>query len=105
MGFRHKSPFIALAKTGSISFGCSLVTDKSLVPIPAAGITAFLNTLEPALPGLAPQFDSLRIPSRQSRSERDADKVTLPKQWNDFSETQNQPRRRRFSLNRLLLSL
>jgi hypothetical protein len=44
MGFKHKSPFFALAKTGSISFGCSLVTDKSRVPKPAAGITAFLST-------------------------------------------------------------
>src|SRR5205807_1093566 len=53
MGFRHKSPFIPLAKIGSISFGCSFVTDKSLVPIPAAGITAFLNTLNQLFPGLA----------------------------------------------------
>jgi hypothetical protein len=28
---------------GSISFGCSLVTDRSRVPSPAAGITAFLS--------------------------------------------------------------
>src|SRR6267143_3408540 len=44
IGFKHKSPFFALAKTGSISFGCSFVTDRSLVPSPAAGITAFLST-------------------------------------------------------------
>jgi hypothetical protein len=39
-----ESLFFAFAKTGSISFVCSFVTDKSRVPKPAAGITAFLNT-------------------------------------------------------------
>jgi len=35
-------------KTGSISFGCSFVADKSLVPRPAAGMTTFLNNQESA---------------------------------------------------------
>jgi hypothetical protein len=39
-----ESLFFASAKTSSISLGCSLVTDKSRVPKPAAGITAFLST-------------------------------------------------------------
>src|SRR5947208_10732287 len=104
MGFRHKSPFTALAKTGSISFDCSLVTDNSLVPIHAAGITAFLNTLEPALAWtMPPQSNSLRIPPRRSRSERDTDGVILPRQQLKDSLRDAKPtRRRRFSLNRLL---
>jgi hypothetical protein len=33
-------------KSGSIFFGYFFVRDKSVVPNPAAGITAFFNTLE-----------------------------------------------------------
>lgn len=43
MGFRHSSPLFVVEKTGSISFGDSFVADRSLVPRPAAGITAFVS--------------------------------------------------------------
>src|SRR5207245_9123019 len=43
IGLRHSSPSLVTEKTGSISFGCSFVADKSLVPRPAAGMTTFLN--------------------------------------------------------------
>jgi len=42
--FKQRISLFALAKIGSISFGCSFVTDKSRVPKPETGITAFLNT-------------------------------------------------------------
>jgi len=46
---QKESLFFAFAKTGSMSFGRSLVTDKTSVPKPAAGITAFLTPVTHAL--------------------------------------------------------
>jgi hypothetical protein len=47
MGFRHNWPFFIWATIGSISFGSSFVIGNSLVPRPAAGITAFLSNTKP----------------------------------------------------------
>jgi hypothetical protein len=43
----HNVKYIIFEARPAISFGRSLVIAGSLVPSPAAGITAFLNTLEP----------------------------------------------------------